>query len=108
MTKQELEAAIIEDGELLPGCSRRAGWIEIEYSRLNTLNKAARLHLETISGPSRESLIEARIAAIFYPNGPEHPNQILPDALINEIRRIMRERDDYRNKYLMKISEPVK
>lgn len=49
-----------------------------------------------------------RVQCTLYPNGVKHPNQAEPDALINEIRTIMRERDEWKNKYLMKLSEPVK
>jgi len=54
-------------------------------------------------GPSRESLI-----AVLYPDGVKHPNQAEPDAIINAIRTLIRERDDYRTKYFHKITEPVK
>ena len=51
---------------------------------------------------------QSRVQHELHPNGVKHPNQAEPDALINEIRTIMRERDEYRTKYFHKICEPVK
>ena len=51
---------------------------------------------------------KTRVTETLYPKGVEHPNQAEPDALINAIRQLQRDHDAWKNKYLMKISEPVR
>jgi hypothetical protein len=51
---------------------------------------------------------QSKIQCILYPEGVQHENQTTEDALINKIRELIRERDDYRTKYFHKITEPVK
>lgn len=51
---------------------------------------------------------QTRLQNVLFPEGIKHPNQAEPDALLNEVRRIMRDHDSWKQKYLMKITEPVK
>lgn len=51
---------------------------------------------------------KTKVTEALYPQGIKHPNQAEPDALINAIRQLRRDHDEWKNKYLLKISEPVK